>query len=168
MFLFSSSKTPKVFNPFVIGNVFYVKASAPLNVSGFLLLVTSDLLASPLAASFAALVADSVVELRLNSMEKQILDLTALVKSVIKPVGSLVTLVTTFLNDNAVKALKVEKNLLTMCNAFKSFADLLVGMSKNFANLKTEVEFGNLDDDNIGAAKTSLLSNNTIDYTVAL
>ncbi|KAG9300049.1 hypothetical protein G9A89_018326 [Geosiphon pyriformis] len=163
-----SSKAPKIFNTHFVSGVFYAKASAPLNISGFFSLVASDLLALPLAAFFVAPVADSTVELRLNSMEKQILDLTALVKSVIEPIGSLVTLVTTLLNDNAVKALKVKKDLLTMCNASKSFADLLVGMSKNFASLKTEVKFGNLDDDDIGAAKTFLLSKNTIDYAVVL
>ncbi|KAG9296648.1 hypothetical protein G9A89_002919 [Geosiphon pyriformis] len=160
--------TSKVFNPHVVSNVFYAKISAPLNVSGFPSLVVLDLLAPSLATSFAALIADSAVELRLNSMKKQILDLTVLVKSVIEPIGSLVTLVTTLLNDNAVKTLKIKKNFLTMCNAFKGFANLLVGMSKDFASLKAKVECDNLDVDDIDAAKTSLLSEDTINHVVAL
>ncbi|KAG9295559.1 hypothetical protein G9A89_003862 [Geosiphon pyriformis] len=164
----NQNKAPKMFNTCFVSGVSYAKASVPLNVSGFSFLVASDLLASPLAASFVAPVTDSTVELRLNSMEKQILDLTALVKSVIEPIGSLVMLVTTLLNDNAVKALKIEKDLLTMCNVSKGFADLLVGVSKDFASLKAEVEFGNLNDNDVGAVKTSLLSNNTIDNAVVL
>ncbi|KAG9284445.1 hypothetical protein G9A89_023702 [Geosiphon pyriformis] len=165
MSLPSPLKTPKVFNLHVVSNVFYAKVSVSLNVSGFFPLVAFDLLASSLAAFFAASIADSAVELRLNSMKKQILDLTALVKFVIEPIGSLVT---TLLNDNTVKTLKVEKDFLTMYNVFKGFADLLVSVFKNFASLKAEVKFGDLDDDNIGAAKTSLLSDDTINHAVAL
>ncbi|KAG9287537.1 hypothetical protein G9A89_019598 [Geosiphon pyriformis] len=168
MFLLSPPKTPKVFNPHVVSNVSYVKVFAPLNVSGFSSLVASDLLASPLAISFAIPVADFATKLKLNSMKKQILDLTALVKFIIEPIGSLVTLVTTLLNNNAVKALKIEKDLLTMCNASKGFVDLLVGVSKDFASFKTEIKFGNFDDDDIGAAKTSLLNDDTVDHAVAL
>ncbi|KAG9284976.1 hypothetical protein G9A89_009786 [Geosiphon pyriformis] len=157
-----------MFNTHFVSGVSYTKAFVSLNVSEFLLLVASDLLAPPLAASFVAPVADSTVELRLNSMEKQILDLTALVKSVIKPISSLVMLVTTLLNNNVVKALKVEKDLLTICNASKGFVDFLVGVSKDFASLKAEVEFSNLDNNDIDAAKASLLSEDTIDHAVAL
>ncbi|KAG9291309.1 hypothetical protein G9A89_021811 [Geosiphon pyriformis] len=168
MSLPSPFKTPRVFNFYFVSNVSYAKASATLSGSGFFLLVVSDLLASPLAAFTAASVVNSAIELRLNSMEKQILDLTALVKSVIEPIGSLVTLVTILLNNNAAKTLKVEKDLLTICNASKGFVDLLVGVSKDFANLKAKVGFGNLNENNIGVAKAFLLSEDTVDYAVAL
>ncbi|KAG9307297.1 hypothetical protein G9A89_017125 [Geosiphon pyriformis] len=168
MSLSSSLKTPKVFNAHFVGSVFYAKASAPPAASEFSPLVAFVLLASPFAASFAVFVVDSAVKLRLDSMKKQISDLSTLVKSVIEPIGSLIVLVTTLLNDNVAKTLKVEKDLLTMCNASKDFTELLIGVSKNFASLKTEVKFDNLDEDNIGAAKTSLLSENTIDCAVAL
>ncbi|KAG9305288.1 hypothetical protein G9A89_007783 [Geosiphon pyriformis] len=163
-----SSKTLRVFNAHFVGNVSYVKASAPLAVSGFPPLVASVLLALSLAVSFAVSVVNSTVKLRLDSMENQILDLSILVKFVIEPIGSLVVLVTTLLNNNAAKTLKIEKDLLTMCNASKSFTELLVGVSKNFASLKAKVEFGNLNEDNIGAAKASLLNKDTVDYAVAL
>ncbi|KAG9296014.1 hypothetical protein G9A89_011866 [Geosiphon pyriformis] len=163
-----SLKTLKVFNSHFVSNVSYAKAFATLSGSGFPPLMTSDLLASSLAASPAASIVDSTIKLRLNSMEKQILDLTALVKSVIEPIGFLVTLVTTLLNDNAAKTLKIEKNLLTMCNASKDFAELLIGVFKNFVSLKAEVEFSNLDENDIGAVKASLLSEDTVDHAVAL
>ncbi|KAG9303435.1 hypothetical protein G9A89_013761 [Geosiphon pyriformis] len=168
MFLLSPPKTSKVFNSHFVSNVSYAKASATLSSFGFPPLVASDLLASSFAASSAASIADSAIKLRLNSMEKQILDLTALVKSVIEPIGSLVTLVIILLNDNAVKTLKVEKDLLTMYNASKGFAELLIGVSKDFASLKTKVEFSNLDKNDISAAKASPLSEDTVDHTVAL
>ncbi|KAG9287339.1 hypothetical protein G9A89_023710 [Geosiphon pyriformis] len=168
MSLPSPSKTSKVFNSCIMSNVSYAKVFVSLNVSGFSPLVASNLLAFLLVAFFAIPIANSATKLKLNSMEKQILDLTALVKSIIKPIGSLVILVTTLLNDNTVKALKVEKDLLTMCNASRGFADLLVGVFKDFASLKAEIEFGNLDNNNIGAAKAFPLSDNTVDHVVAL
>ncbi|KAG9291639.1 hypothetical protein G9A89_022058 [Geosiphon pyriformis] len=168
MSLSSSSKTPKVFNLYFVNNVFYAKVSALLNGSGFSPLVAFDLLAPPFVAFFAASIADFVIELRLNFMKKQILDLTALIKSVIEPIGFLVTLITALINNNTVKALKIEKNFLTICNASKGFANLLVGVFKDFASFKAEVEFGNLDDDNFGAAKAFPLSEDTVDCAVAL
>ncbi|KAG9294671.1 hypothetical protein G9A89_008150 [Geosiphon pyriformis] len=162
------SKIPKVVNSYFVNNVSYAKASVPPTVFGFFSLVASVPLALLLAASFAVPVVDSVVKLRLDSMEKQISDLSALVKSVIKPISSLVILVTALLNDNAAKAPKVEKDLLIMCNASNGFANLLVSLSKHFASLKTEMEFGNLDNSNISVVKTSLLSKDTVDHVVAL
>ncbi|KAG9292750.1 hypothetical protein G9A89_002674 [Geosiphon pyriformis] len=89
-----SLKTPKVFKPCFVGFLSYTKASA-LVMSKFSSLVAS--------VSSVAII-NSVVEFRLDSLEKQISDLAALVKSIVEPVGSLVALVSYLLNDNAVKA----------------------------------------------------------------
>ncbi|KAG9303605.1 hypothetical protein G9A89_018501 [Geosiphon pyriformis] len=81
-------------------------------------------------------------------------DLAALVKSIVEPVGSLVVL--------------VEKDLLSIKYAFNNFANLIVGVSKDIACLRFEVDFGGMDYDNIQAAKPFLLSENTVEHVIAL
>ncbi|KAG9292838.1 hypothetical protein G9A89_016200 [Geosiphon pyriformis] len=104
----------------------------------------------------------------LNSLEKQISDLAALVKSIVETVGFLIVLVSHLLDNNAVKTVQLEKNLLSMKYASNNFANLLVGMSKNIACLRSEVDFGNIDYDDMQAAKPSLLSENTVKHIIAL
>ncbi|KAG9297195.1 hypothetical protein G9A89_019476 [Geosiphon pyriformis] len=93
----SSPPTPKVlkvFKSYFVGSTLYAKIAAPSGLSEF----------PPLVAFLAASAADSAVSSRLDSLKKQISDLAALVKSIVEPVGSLVALVSHFLDDNAAKA----------------------------------------------------------------
>ncbi|KAG9292892.1 hypothetical protein G9A89_016254 [Geosiphon pyriformis] len=113
-------------------------------------------------------VVDPAVESKLDSLEKQISDLAALVKSIVKSVGSLVALVSCLLNDNVVKNVQLEKNLFSMKYASNNFANFLVGMSKNIACLRSEVDFSGIDYDNMQAAKSFFLSENTVECAIAL
>ncbi|KAG9289283.1 hypothetical protein G9A89_007844 [Geosiphon pyriformis] len=107
--------------------------------------------APPVISEFPSLMAfvpfvtvvDSAVGFRLDSLEKQILDLAALVKSIVESIGSLVVLVSHLLDNNAVKTVQLEKDLFSMKYASNNFTNLL-------------------------AAKPSLLSENTVKYVIAL
>ncbi|KAG9290136.1 hypothetical protein G9A89_010442 [Geosiphon pyriformis] len=88
-------KAPKVFKPHFVGFLSYAKVSALPVMSEFPPLVTSTL--------FVATV-NPAVGSRLNSLEKQISDLAALVKIIVEPIGFLVALVSCLFDDNAVKA----------------------------------------------------------------
>ncbi|KAG9301422.1 hypothetical protein G9A89_018094 [Geosiphon pyriformis] len=151
-------KIPKVFKSCFVSSALYAKTAAPSGLSEFPLLV----------ASSAASAADPAVSSRLDSLEKQISDLAALVKSIVEPVGSLVALVSCFLDDNAAKAVQVEKNLIFIKSAANNFSNLLVEVSKDIACLRFEVDFGNMDYDGMLAAKPSFLSENTIERVIAL
>ncbi|KAG9287413.1 hypothetical protein G9A89_023785 [Geosiphon pyriformis] len=147
-----------VFKSHFVGSALYVKTAAPSGLSEFPLLV----------ALLAASVVDSAVGSRLDSLEKQILDLAALVKSIVELVGSLVVLVSRLLDNNAAKAVQVEKNLISMKSAANNFSNLLVGVSKDIACLRSEVDFNNMDYDDMLAAKPSFLSEDTIERVIAL
>ncbi|KAG9301288.1 hypothetical protein G9A89_012671 [Geosiphon pyriformis] len=150
---------PKVFKPRFVGSLSYAKASAPPVMSEFPPLVAS-------APSVA--VVDPAVGSRLDSLEKQILDLAALVKFIVERVGSLVALVSHFLDNNAVKTVQLEKDFLSMKYAFNNFANLLVGVSKDIACLKSEVDFGGMDYDDMQTTKPFLLSKDTVKRVIAL
>ncbi|KAG9293983.1 hypothetical protein G9A89_019321 [Geosiphon pyriformis] len=125
-------KIPKVFKSYFVGSASYAKTAASSGLSEF----------PPLVASLAASVVDPAVGSRLDSLEKQISDLAALVKSIVEPVGSLVALVSCLLDDNAAKA--------------------------DIACLRPEVDFGDMDYDDMLAAKPSFLSKDTIECVIAL
>ncbi|KAG9300741.1 hypothetical protein G9A89_023539 [Geosiphon pyriformis] len=154
----STPKIPKVFKFRFVGSASYAKTAAPFGLSEFPSLVA-------LSAAFAA---NPAVGSRLDSLEKQISDLAALVKFIVEPVGSLVALVFHLLDNNAVKAVQVEKNIISMKSAANNFANLMVGVSKDIACLRSEVDFGNMDYNNILAAKPSFLSENTVEHVIAL
>ncbi|KAG9296512.1 hypothetical protein G9A89_015104 [Geosiphon pyriformis] len=151
-------KIPKVFKSRFVGSASYAKTVAPSGLSEF----------PPLVALSAASAADPAVGSRLDSLEKQILDLAALVKSIVEPVGSLVALVFRLLDDNAVKAVQVEKNIISMKSAVNNFANLMVGVSKDIACFRSEVDFGGMDYDSVLAAKPSFLSEDTVEHVIAL
>ncbi|KAG9299969.1 hypothetical protein G9A89_009697 [Geosiphon pyriformis] len=140
-------KIPKVFKSRFVGSASYAKTAAPSGLSEF----------PPLVALLAVSAADPAVGSRLDSLEKQISDLAALVKSIVESVGSLVALVSCFLDNNVVKA-----------NAANNFADLMVGVSKNIACLRSKIDFGDIDYDGILAAKFFFLSKNTVEHVIAL
>ncbi|KAG9290802.1 hypothetical protein G9A89_011765 [Geosiphon pyriformis] len=151
-------KIPKVFKSYFVGSASYAKTAAPFGFSEL----------PPLVASLAASVVDPAVGSRLDSLEKQISDLAALVKSIVEPVGSLVALVSRLLDDNAAKAVQIKKDLISMKSAANNFSNLLVGVSKNIACLRSEVDFGDMDYDDMLAAKPSFLSEDTIEHVIAL
>ncbi|KAG9284032.1 hypothetical protein G9A89_022806 [Geosiphon pyriformis] len=151
-------KVPKVFRSRFVGSASYAKTAAPSGLSEF----------PSLMASLAASVVDPAVGSRLDSLEKQISDLAALVKSIVEPVGSLVALVSHLLDNNAAKAVQVEKDLISMKSAANNFSNLLVGVSKDIACLRSEVDFGDMDYDGMLAAKPSFLSEDTIEHVIAL
>ncbi|KAG9291530.1 hypothetical protein G9A89_021949 [Geosiphon pyriformis] len=141
-----------------VGSASYVKTVAPSGLSEF----------PPLVAFSAASTANPAVSSRLNSLEKQILDLAALVKSIVEPVGSLIALVSHLLDDNAAKTVQVEKDLISMKSAVNNFFNLLVGIFKDIACLRSEVDFGDMDYNDMLAAKPSFLSEDTIECVIAL
>ncbi|KAG9288179.1 hypothetical protein G9A89_020485 [Geosiphon pyriformis] len=120
-----------MFKSYFVGSLSYAKASALSVMSEFSFLMAS-------APSVA------VVESKLNSLEKQISDLAALVKSIL------------------------EKDLLFMKYASNNFANFLVGVSKDIACLRSKVDFGDMDYDDMQTAKSSLLSKNTVERAIAL
>ncbi|KAG9291118.1 hypothetical protein G9A89_012990 [Geosiphon pyriformis] len=149
----------KMFKPCFVGFLSYAKAFALPVMSEFFLLVAS---APPVA------VVDPAVGSRLNSLEKQISDLAALVKSIVEPIGSLIVLVSCLLNDNAFKTVQLEKNFFSMKYASNNFANLLVGVFKDIACLRFEINFGGMNYDDIQTAKPSFLSENTVEHVIAL
>ncbi|KAG9301929.1 hypothetical protein G9A89_020973 [Geosiphon pyriformis] len=154
----STLKVLKVFKSRFVGSASYAKTAAPFDLSEFPLLV----------ASSAASAADPAVSSRLDSLEKQISDLAALVKSIVEPVSSLVALVSRFLDNNAIKTVQVEKNIVSMKSTANNFSNLMVGVSKDIACLRSEVDFGDMDYDGVLAAKPSFLSKDTIECVIAL
>ncbi|KAG9306684.1 hypothetical protein G9A89_004231 [Geosiphon pyriformis] len=154
----STLKISKVFKFCFVGSASYAKTAASSGLSEFLSLV----------ASLAASAADSAVSSRLDSLEKQISDLAALVKSIVEPVGFLVALVSRLLNDNAIKAVQVKKDIISMKSAANNFSNLMVGVFKNIACFRFEVDFGNMDYDGVLAVKPSFLSEDTIEHVIAL
>ncbi|KAG9286281.1 hypothetical protein G9A89_014267 [Geosiphon pyriformis] len=154
----STPKISKIFKSHFVGSASYAETAASSGLSEFPSLVA---LSAPSAA-------DPAVGSRLNSLEKQISDLAALVKSIVESVGSLVALMSCLLNDNAVKAVQVEKDIISMKSAANNFANLMVGVSKNIACLRSEIDFGGMDYDGVLAAKPFFLSEDTVECVIAL
>ncbi|KAG9294022.1 hypothetical protein G9A89_019360 [Geosiphon pyriformis] len=138
-------KASKVFKSYFVGFLFYAKAFASPVMSEFPLLVAS---APPMT------VVDPVVRSKLDFLEKQISDLAALIKSIVELVGFLVAL--------------LKKDLFSIKYVSNNFANLLVGVSKDIACLRSEVDFGGMDYDDMQAAKPFFLSENTIEHVIAL
>ncbi|KAG9304797.1 hypothetical protein G9A89_016827 [Geosiphon pyriformis] len=161
---FNTFGGPKNFKSSFVGSKSYVKpiafvvfpgaaaANMDLDLGGPFKTVTSMLPAVSSVPNNA--VEYPAVGSKLDSLEKQISDLAALVKSIVEPIGSLVAL--------------VEKDLLSIKYASNNFANLLVGVSKNIACLRSEVDFDGMDYDNMQAAKPSLLNKNTVEHIIAL
>ncbi|KAG9292231.1 hypothetical protein G9A89_023951 [Geosiphon pyriformis] len=148
VFLSPTPKVPKVFKSHFVGSALYAKTAAPFGLSEFPSLV------APLAASAADFA--------------QISDLAALVKSIVEPIGFLVALVFYLFDDNAVKAVQIEKDIISMKSAVNNFANLMIGVSKDIACLRSEVDFGGMDYNGMLATKPFFLSEDTIKHIIAL
>ncbi|KAG9303367.1 hypothetical protein G9A89_013693 [Geosiphon pyriformis] len=151
-------KVPKVFKSCFVDSALYVKTAAPSGFSEF----------PSLVALLAASVADPAVGSRLDSLEKQISDLAALIKSIVEPVGSLVALVSYLLDNNAAKAVQIKKDLISIKSAANNFSNLLVEVSKDIACLRSKIDFGDMDYDSMLTAKPFFLSENIIEHVIAL
>ncbi|KAG9284985.1 hypothetical protein G9A89_009795 [Geosiphon pyriformis] len=154
----STPKILKVFKFCFVSSALYAKTAAPSGLSEF----------SPLVAPLAASAADLAVGSRLDSLEKQISDLAALVKSIVESVGFLVALVSHLLDDNAVKTVQVEKDIISMKSAANNFSNLMVRVSKDIVWLRSEIDFGDINYDNMLAVKPFFLSENTIECVITL
>ncbi|KAG9291853.1 hypothetical protein G9A89_012138 [Geosiphon pyriformis] len=123
VFLPSPPKFPKVFTPCFAGPKSYVKASALLDSSGFLLL--SPLVFSPVVVG--------------NSL------LSVLVKSIVKPIGFLVTIFEQFINDDLVSSsalgLKINKVMVHM----GFFSRTVSKLGREVVSLKKEYCMENID-----------------------
>ncbi|KAG9285436.1 hypothetical protein G9A89_010911 [Geosiphon pyriformis] len=140
-------KVSKIFKSCFVGFALYTKTAALFGLSEF----------PPLVASSAVSAANSAVSFKLNSLEKQISDLAALVRSIAEPVSSLVVLVSRLFDNNTVKT-----------SAANNFFNLMVGVFKDIACLRSEVDFNNMDYNSMLAAKPSFLSKDTIECVITL
>ncbi|KAG9296139.1 hypothetical protein G9A89_001230, partial [Geosiphon pyriformis] len=122
-------KVSKVFKSCFVDSASYAKTAAPSGLSEF----------PPLVASSAASATDPTVSSRLDSLEKQILDLAAL----------------------------IEKDIISIKSAANNFSNLMVGVFKDIVCLRSEVDFGNMDYDSVLAAKPFFLSEDTIKRVIA-
>ncbi|KAG9290135.1 hypothetical protein G9A89_010441 [Geosiphon pyriformis] len=142
------SRTLKMFKPYFISFLFYVKASASSILSEFSSLVT---FASPVA------VVNSLISFWLVDLEFELAKLSVLVNSIVKPIGFMIKVFEQFVNSNLVSSaalgLRVKEVLVHM-----SFFSKAVGkLEQKVVALKFECSF---EDVNISGLYVSLLSFN--------
>ncbi|KAG9291444.1 hypothetical protein G9A89_021863 [Geosiphon pyriformis] len=124
-------KTSKVFRTHFVSSIFYAKAFASLDSSEF----------SPLTApiSSSIIVGNLLVSFWLASLKSDLIKLSALVKSIIKPVGSLVKLFKQFINTDLVSSsklgLKVNEVMIHLGSFSKIVAEKEIG--HNYDSRKT-------------------------------
>ncbi|KAG9304726.1 hypothetical protein G9A89_003900 [Geosiphon pyriformis] len=135
--LLPPSKFPKMFTSYFVGLRSYAKASAPLDSSGFPFLL-------PLVSSPA--VVDNLLVLScLSFLESDLTKLFALVESIVKSIGSLVTTFEQFINGNLVLSsafgLKINEILVHM----SSFNRTVGKLGREVVSLKKECCIENID-----------------------
>ncbi|KAG9300711.1 hypothetical protein G9A89_023509 [Geosiphon pyriformis] len=130
-------KVPKIFKSHFMGGVSYVKASVSLDSSEFSLLVAFT--------SFSMVVDDSLVSFQLASLESDLVKLSTLVESIVKPVGSLIKLFKQFINGDLVSnsklGLKVNKIMVHM----SSFNKIVGKLERKVVSLKKECCMEDID-----------------------
>ncbi|KAG9306148.1 hypothetical protein G9A89_016052 [Geosiphon pyriformis] len=113
-------KFSKVFTPCFVGPKFYAKASVLLSFSKFA--SVSPLVSSPVV------VGNSLVLSYLSSLESDLTKFSALVESIVKPIGSLVTTFEQFINSDLVLSsafgLRINEVLVHMGSFSKTFDKL--------------------------------------------
>ncbi|KAG9296099.1 hypothetical protein G9A89_011952 [Geosiphon pyriformis] len=120
------SKTLKMFKPYFVGSLSYVKTSVPFVLSEFSSLVA--------AASLVAVV-DSLVISWLTSLKSDLAKLSVLVESIVKPVGSMVKVFEQFVNGNLVLSSVLDFRV----------NKILVHMNIFMVALKTEYSIGDIN-----------------------
>ncbi|KAG9284223.1 hypothetical protein G9A89_002032 [Geosiphon pyriformis] len=131
-------KVPKVFKSHFVGGVSYVKASAFLDSSEFFLLAAST---SP-----SMIVGDFLVSSWLASLKFNLVKLSTLVESIVKPVGSLVKLFEQFINGDLVSSSKLGLKVNKIIVHMGSFSKIVVGLDDEvFSNLLSLWEHESID-----------------------
>ncbi|KAG9286930.1 hypothetical protein G9A89_001168 [Geosiphon pyriformis] len=130
-------KIPKVFKSHFVGGVFYVKAFAFLDSSEF----------PPLAASISSsmVVGNSLVSFRLVFLESDLVKLSTLVESIVKPVGSLVKLFEQFINENLVLSSKLGLKINEIMVHMGSFSKIVDKLEREMVSLKKEYCMEDID-----------------------
>ncbi|KAG9301397.1 hypothetical protein G9A89_018069 [Geosiphon pyriformis] len=130
-------KIPKVFKSCFVGGVSYAKASASLDSSEFL----------PLAASTSSsmIVGDSLVSSRLASLESDLVKLSTLVESIVKPVGSLVKLFEQFINRDLVSSSKLGLKVNEVLVHMGSFSKIVGKLKREVISLKKKCCMEDID-----------------------
>ncbi|KAG9305594.1 hypothetical protein G9A89_001655 [Geosiphon pyriformis] len=123
-----SPKIPKVFKYCFVSGVSYAKASASLDSSEFPPLVAST-------SSFMV-VDDSLVSFQLASLESDLVKLSTLVESIVKPVGSLVKLFKQFINGNLVSSSKLGLKVNEVIMHMSSFSKIVGKLGREMVSLK--------------------------------
>ncbi|KAG9290486.1 hypothetical protein G9A89_002461 [Geosiphon pyriformis] len=130
-------KAPKVFKTHFVDDVSYAKASASLDSSEFLLLV---------ASIFPSMVVgDSLVSFRLVSLESDLVKLSTLIESIVKPVGSLVKLFEQFINGDLVSSSKLGLKVNKVMVHMSSFSKIIGKLEREMVSLKKECCIKDID-----------------------
>ncbi|KAG9304594.1 hypothetical protein G9A89_020158 [Geosiphon pyriformis] len=123
-------KVHKVFKSHFVNGVSYAKASAFLDSSEF----------PPLVASISSsmVVGDSLVSFWLASLESDLVKLSTLVESIVKPVGSLVKLFEQFINGDLVSSSKLGLKVNKVMVHMGSFSKIVGKLGREVVSLKKE------------------------------
>ncbi|KAG9304341.1 hypothetical protein G9A89_019903 [Geosiphon pyriformis] len=123
-------KISKVFKSYFVGSVSYAKASAFLDSSEF----------PPLAVSISSsmVVGNSLMSFRLASLESDLVKLSTLVKSIVKPVGFLVKLFEQFINGDLVSSSKLGLKVNKIMVYIGSFSKIVGKLRREVVSLKKE------------------------------
>ncbi|KAG9306670.1 hypothetical protein G9A89_004217 [Geosiphon pyriformis] len=117
-----------MFNTCFVSGVSYAKASAFLNFSEF------PALAAPTSPSMV--IGDSLVSSQLASLESDLVKLSVLVESIVKPVGSLVKLFKQFINGNLVSSSKLGLKVNEIMVHMGSFSKIVGKLGREVVSLK--------------------------------
>ncbi|KAG9304135.1 hypothetical protein G9A89_019697 [Geosiphon pyriformis] len=129
-------KAPKMFKSHFVGSLSYVKASIPLVISEFPLLVAA---APPVA------VVDSLVFSQLASLEFDLAKLSVLVDSIVKPVDSMVKVFEQFVNGDLVLSFALGLRVNEVLVYISIFSRAVGKLEREVVTLKTECGFENIN-----------------------
>ncbi|KAG9295695.1 hypothetical protein G9A89_001712 [Geosiphon pyriformis] len=137
IFLPPTLKVPKVFKSHFVGGVSYAKASASLDSSEF----------PPLAASTSPsmVVGDFLVSSWLASLESDLVKLSTLVESIVKPVGFLVKLFEQFINGDLVLSSKLGLKVNEVMVYMGSFSKIVSKLGREVVSLKKKCCMEDID-----------------------
>ncbi|KAG9304033.1 hypothetical protein G9A89_005943 [Geosiphon pyriformis] len=130
-------KVLKVFKSHFVSGVSYVKASTSLDSSEFPFLAAS--------ISFFMVVGDSLVSSWLASLESDLVKLSTLVESIVKPVGSLVKLFEQFINEDLVSSSKLGLKVNEIMVHMSSFSKIIGKLEREVVSLKKECCMEDID-----------------------
>ncbi|KAG9298067.1 hypothetical protein G9A89_018150 [Geosiphon pyriformis] len=130
-------KTLKVFKTHFVNSVSYVKASAFLDSSEF----------SPLVAPtfLSVVISDFLVFSWLASLESDLIKLSVLVESIVKPVGFLVKLFKQFINRDLVSSSKLGLKINKVIVHISFFSKIVGKLEREVVSLKKECCMEDID-----------------------